>query len=68
MKPSSEALRLPDPLLVRFHRAGRLDEIAKVEEDAQRNITVHLRGRAEPIRFMHLQDMGWVPDGACDGI
>lgn len=68
MQKHSEAMRLPDPLLVRFHRAGRMDDITQVEEDENRHITVHLRDRAEPLRFMYLQDVGWVPDGACDGI
>lgn len=68
MESNTEALRLPDPLLVRFFRAGHIADITKVEIDPQRNVTVHLKGRAAPCRFIHLVDVGWVPDGACDGV
>lgn len=68
MQKNTEALRLPDPLLVRFFRAGRIDDITKVSIDKKRNVTVHLEGRAAPIRFNHLADVGWVPDGPCEDI
>lgn len=68
MQTNKEALRLPDPLLVRFFRAGRIDDITKVELDKQRNVTVQLASQANPVRFIHLPDVGWVPDGPCDGI
>lgn len=68
MQKNTEALRLPDPLLVRFFRAGRINDISKVEIDRKRNILIHLKGRPEPVKFMHLEDVGWVPDGPCEGI
>lgn len=68
MQTNNEALRLPDPLLVRFFRAGRIEDITKVELDKERNVTIHLTGQPEPLRFMHLKDVGWVPDGPCEGI
>lgn len=68
MADNTEALRLPDPLLVRFFRAGRIDDISKVVIDKERNVSVILKGRAAPMTFTHLVDVGWVPDGACDGI
>lgn len=68
MAPNTEALRLPDPLLVRFFRAGRIEDVRKVEIDTERNVTIHLKGVKAPCRFIHLVDVGWVPDGPCDGI
>lgn len=68
MQINSEALRLPDPLLVRFYRAGHIEDITKVELDKQRNVTVHLASQVEPVKFIHLEDVGWVPDSSCNDI
>lgn len=59
-------MRLPDPLLVRLFRSGQIDDIVEVSLDDDRNVTVKLRGVKEPLRFIHLVDVGWVPDGACE--
>ncbi len=68
MENNTEALRLPDPLLVRVFRAGRINDIRKVEIDKARNVTIHFKGKAAACRFIHLADVGWVPDGTCDGL
>lgn len=58
---NAAALKLPDPLLVRFFRAGEIDLITDVAIDPEsRDVTVTLRDRVE--RFKHLTDVGWVPD------
>lgn len=60
--PNPEALKLPDPLLVRLYRDGVIDLIERVEtEDATRNVVVTIRDRT-PMRFLHLADVGWIPD------
>lgn len=68
MQKNKQALRLPDPLLVRFYRAGRIEDITQVKLDKDRNVTVRLRGSSEPLKFMHLVDVGWVADGPCGDI
>lgn len=68
MESNQEALRLPDPLLVRVYRAGRINDVLKVTLDKERNVTIRLRGVKTPVRFIHLKDVGWVPDGACEGL
>jgi hypothetical protein len=58
---NTEALKLPDPLLVRYFREDRIDKIKSVAEDATtRNITVKLRGGAVE-KWQHLADLGWIP-------
>jgi len=61
MEKNPEALKLPDPLLVRYFRAGKIDDIAAVAEDANsRDITVTLTdGTVE--RWQYLGDLGWIP-------
>ncbi len=68
MEFNTEALRLPDPLLVRIYRAGRINDVVKVDLDDKRNVTIRLRGVKHPVHFIHLEDVGWVPDGACEGL
>lgn len=66
MKHNEEALRLPDPLLVRFFREGLIDRVQKVTIDDDRNVVVEIQGGATR-RYLHLVDVGWVPiDDACD--
>lgn len=61
--PNKEALKLPDPLLVRLYTEDMLDRIERVTEDqATRNIEILIAGEIEPRRYLHLQDLGWVPD------
>jgi hypothetical protein len=58
-----EAMKLPDPLLVRFYRNGDIEKIQRVEiEEKTRHVTVKLRGLGEPLRFLHLVDVGWVAE------
>lgn len=60
--PNPEALKLPDPLLVRLYRDGLIDLIEQVTtEEGTRNIVVNVRDRT-PMRFLHLGDVGWIPD------
>lgn len=65
MKTNPEALRLPDPILVRVFRAGMIDEVKSVQIDDKRNVTIHFDGIKEPAFFRHLVDVGWVLEGAC---
>lgn len=59
-----EALKLPDPLLVRLYREGLLDAVSKVEtEKDTRNIRVEVADRP-PMKFLYIQDIGWIPDPA----
>lgn len=56
------ALKLPDPLLVRYYRNGKLDAITRVMEvKTTRAITVTLRGGLRE-KWSYLQDIGWIPD------
>jgi hypothetical protein len=66
MENNKEALRLPDPLLVRFFREGKINDIRKVVLDADRNVTVHMKNLKAPLHFIHLVDVGWVPTGTCE--
>lgn len=68
MESNTEALRLPDPLLVRIYRAGRINDVVKVDLDDKRNVRIRLRGVKRPVHFLYLEDVGWVPDGACEGL
>jgi hypothetical protein len=58
-------MRLPDPLLVRLYRSGDIDQVTKVIIDDERNVTVELSGSKDPLRFIHLVDVGWVAVEAC---
>lgn len=60
--PNAEALKLPDPLLVRYYREGRIEKIAKVaKRPKSRDLIVTLRGGAVE-RWQYLTDLGWIPD------
>lgn len=65
MAKNTEALRLPDPLLVRLFREGLIEDIRKVDLDKDRNVTVHLKGKKAPLHFTNLVDVGWVPSETC---
>jgi hypothetical protein len=59
--PNKEALKLPDPLLVRFYRDQKVDKITKVDiNDKTRDVIVALGKHVE--RFKYLVDIGWVPE------
>lgn len=68
MTQNQEALRLPDPVLIRVYRAGMIDAVKTVEIDDQRNLTVHFTGIEKPARFQHLQDVGWVLEEPCGNL
>jgi len=56
------ALKLPDPLLVRYYRDGKIEDVQRVKEDkATRAIAVTLKGKVVE-RWQYLQDIGWVPE------
>jgi CTP:phosphocholine cytidylyltransferase-like protein len=58
--PNKEALKLPDPLLVRFYRDQKIDKITKVTiDDKTRDVTIALGKQKE--RFKYLADIGWIP-------
>lgn len=60
--PNAEALKLPDPLLVRFYRSGEIEKITKVSiAKKTRDVTIEL-GPDRTEHFKHLADVGWVPD------
>jgi len=57
--------RLPDPLLVRLYREGKLRDLIDVKLDETRNVMLTFSdGRSE--KFIHLNDVGWVPDTGGD--
>jgi hypothetical protein len=59
--PNKEALKLPDPLLVRFYRDQKIDKITKVDiNDKTRDVTIALGKQVE--RFKYLTDIGWIPE------
>ncbi len=68
METNKEAMRLPDPVLVRIFRAGRISDVIKVDMDDERNLTVIMRGEPAPVRFSNLTDVGWVLEGTCQGL
>lgn len=58
--PNKEALKLPDPLLVRYYRDQKIDKITNVKiDDKTRDITIALGKQIE--RFKYLTDIGWIP-------
>jgi hypothetical protein len=58
--PNKEALKLPDPLLVRFYRDQKIEKITKVEvDDKTRHVTITLGKVTE--HFSYLADIGWIP-------
>ena len=60
--PNAEALKLPDPLLVRFYRSGEIEKITSVTVATKtRDVTIQL-GPDHTERFKYLADIGWVPD------
>lgn len=64
MANPAAALRLPDPLLVRYYRDGKIDNVQKVEiETKTRNVSVTLRGGGIE-KWKYLVDIGWIPEGA----
>ena len=57
-----QAMKLPDPLLVRYYRDAKIDAISKVVITKNtRAITVTLRGGVVE-RWSYLKDIGWIPD------
>ncbi|MEQ1862238.1 MAG: hypothetical protein ABMA13_20160 [Chthoniobacteraceae bacterium] len=61
---NTEALKLPDQLLVRYFRAGEIEAIAKVKPGKDGSFVVSLR---DPKRTDHWRDLGgglgFVPEG-----
>jgi hypothetical protein len=51
-RSNAEALKLPDQLLVRYFRAGEIDEVKKVASKETR-VEVHVSGRVD-----HWSDLG----------
>jgi len=57
---SAEAAKLPDPLLVRYFRAGLLAAVRRVRVAARtRDVTVTFATHSD--HWLHLPDIGWVP-------
>lgn len=64
--PNKKALALPDALLVRYYKAGELEQVTKVTKHRNGGVTVQLRvGRADRTdRWLELSGgIGYVPDG-----
>jgi hypothetical protein len=58
--PNTQALKLPDPLLVRYYRDQKIDKITNVDiDDKTRDVTITLGKHKE--RFKYLADIGWIP-------
>ena len=59
--PNSEALKLPDQLLVRYYRQGKVDDIQRVVENTKtRDFIVTLKSGAVD-NWQYLVDLGWIP-------
>jgi hypothetical protein len=57
---NKQALKLPDPLLVRYYREDRIDLITRVTRLRGGDIEVTLSSGAVE-HWQHLKDLGWVP-------
>lgn len=57
---NTEALKLPDPLLVRYYREGRIEQIVTVREMPERDLDVTLQDGTVD-QWKNLKDLGWVP-------
>lgn len=59
-KQNSEALKLPDQLLVRYFREGEIEEVKTVTSDKE-SLTVQLASRTDRWRDLG-GGLGYVPD------
>ena len=58
--PNQNALKLPDALLVRYYREGRIEKVRKVAQDRRtKAVTVTLEDGAVE-KWRHVSD--WIPD------
>jgi hypothetical protein len=59
--PNSEALKLPDQLLVRYYRQGKVEDVKIVAENPKtRDVIVTLKSGTVD-KWKYLVDLGWIP-------
>jgi hypothetical protein len=58
---NAEALKLPDQLLVRYYRQGKIDDVKIVAENPKtRDVIVTLKSGVVD-KWKYLVDLGWIP-------
>jgi hypothetical protein len=58
---NAEALKLPDQLLVRYYRHGKIDDVSRVVQNKKtRDIRVTRKDGAVD-EWKYLVDLGWIP-------
>lgn len=58
---NTEAVKLPDPLLVRYYKEDRIDAVKKVHQHKEtRLVTVTMKDGTID-RWNYLTDVGWIP-------